>query len=318
MIFRKEESSSLHPLWRTSVSLLFFSLFQKATAQYTPGDLEPVDAATGLILSKGLVATLIAEAGSPVSGAASTTVAFHPSPDGAACMEDPDDTNPAGMRKYAYVSNSEVDGPNGGVGAIYFDSSHQVTDYEMLLTGRDLSCSGAPTWWDTYMSCEEGDDGQVWEVDPWKKNAPRETIVGNILKVETPSNSWFGGSTQYTGGAKYETAAYDRRDNKPARIYVTIHDNQGPLLRFTPDPQVLAAADTSKDYTNVLHGGANTETVFLLVDTTAKTFTWTENYDTAAANAAATYIDGEGLGRCDLFVKCFGKLHCLWVKIELS
>ena len=67
---------------------------------------------------------------------------------------------------YVYVSNSEVNNQGGGVYGLYFDHDGNLVDYKMLLNGTSRSCSGGKTPWNTYVSCEEVEGGQCWQVDP--------------------------------------------------------------------------------------------------------------------------------------------------------
>ena len=70
---------------------------------------------------------------------------FHSDPDGAAVFVDPDNSG-----GWIYVSNSETEDEEGGVGAIYFDKEGRTIDYRMLSTGTTNNCSGGKTPWNTW------------------------------------------------------------------------------------------------------------------------------------------------------------------------
>ena len=91
-------------------------------------------------------------------------------PDGAAVFSRPETDG------WVYASNSESS--SGGVGAIYFNSQGEVIDYKMLLSGTQRNCGGGKTFWNTWLTCEEVPDGQVWEVDPWNETPARQTLTG--------------------------------------------------------------------------------------------------------------------------------------------
>jgi secreted PhoX family phosphatase len=39
-----------------------------------------------------------------------------------------------------------------------------VIAYKRILTETTRNCGGGKTFWNTWMTCEEKDNGQVWEV----------------------------------------------------------------------------------------------------------------------------------------------------------
>mmetsp|Transcript_37708 Transcript_37708/g.91757 ORF Transcript_37708/g.91757 Transcript_37708/m.91757 type:complete len:656 (-) Transcript_37708:53-2020(-) len=191
---------------------------------YRPG--EATVFMNGLKLSTGLSARVIAETGKKVQfdTGGESEKHFHSVPDGAGVFVDEE------TGRYAYVSNSEDSNIDwGGVGAIYFNAEGQVIDYKPLL-GLDPSnnlpqtrrnCGGGKTYWNTWITCEEHDGGQNWEVDPWGNITPTQTILGPLEM-------------------NYEAAAFDNRDVSNPTFYVTVDESAGPLVRFTPDPALSA------------------------------------------------------------------------------
>jgi hypothetical protein len=67
---------------------------------------------------------------------------------------------------WIYVSNSESTS-DGGVGAITFDSQGRSIGYKRILTGTQRNCGGGKTWYNTWITCEEVDGGQIYEVRYW-------------------------------------------------------------------------------------------------------------------------------------------------------
>lgn len=164
------------------------------------GDLRDPDD-NGLRLPEGFTGRVVARSGEVVPG---TSYTWHDAPDGGACF-------PAEGGGWTYVSNSEVV-PDGGVGALRFAGDGTVTAAYRVLSGSRANCSGGPTPWRTWLSCEEVDRGSVWETDPsGERPAVRHAAMGLF---------------------QHEAAAVD-----PDRrvVYLTEDEPDGCFYRFVPD-----------------------------------------------------------------------------------
>lgn len=156
--------------------------------------------ANGIRLPEGFSSRVIARGNEAVPG---TSYSWHEASDGMA-------TFPADDGGWILVSNAEIDF-NGGASAIRFDSDGQTVAAYRILAGTRRNCSGGGTPWGTWLSCEEVDDGSVWECDP----------SGRQTAVRRPAMGVF----------KHEAAAVD---SDGQRVYMTEDLEDGGFYRFTP------------------------------------------------------------------------------------
>ena len=171
------------------------------------GPIGPPDA-NGIRLPEGFTSRLIAQGEAPVPEF--PAYVWHGASDGSA-------TYPLDDGGWILVSNSEIpdEGTNtrlGGASAIRFQADGSITDAYRILSGTRFNCSGGKTPWNTWLSCEEVDDGLIYECD----------IFGEKAAVERPAMGVF----------KHEAAAVDPDGQ---RVYLTEDIGDGAFYRFTPE-----------------------------------------------------------------------------------
>jgi hypothetical protein len=180
------------------------SFWQKALAAPTTpgaGPYGPLNGpdANGLMLPNGFQSREVARAGASVGG-----YSWHNYPDGMATFGTADGG-------WILVSNSESLAPSGGASAIEFGPDGAIRRAYRILSDSDRNCSGGPTPWGTWLSCEEWSGGHVFECDPTGKNP---AVMRPAMGIFT-----------------HESACVDPVGK---RVYMTEDEDDGRFYRFTP------------------------------------------------------------------------------------
>lgn len=177
--------------------LLSMPLKAAALSKASLGELLPPDE-NGVRLPKGFTSRVIVHSGQNIFG-----YTWHSAPDGGVVFAAEDGG-------WIYVSNSEMKDKAGGVGALRFDRQGEVVDAYSILNNTTRNCAGGHTPWQTWLSCEEIDKGEVWECDPFGKKMPQ---VRRSL-----------------GLFKHEAVAVDIKNHQ---LYLTEDERDGRLYRYT-------------------------------------------------------------------------------------
>eukprot|EP00581_Thalassiosira_minuscula_P004663 CAMPEP_0183746220 /NCGR_PEP_ID=MMETSP0737-20130205/66643_1 /TAXON_ID=385413 /ORGANISM="Thalassiosira miniscula, Strain CCMP1093" /LENGTH=709 /DNA_ID=CAMNT_0025981907 /DNA_START=159 /DNA_END=2288 /DNA_ORIENTATION=+ len=216
----------------------------------------------GIEVARGLSVRVIARTGErvPYANGDRSNRAYHSMSDAAGIISmNPDDPLNSG---YVYTVNSEEGDGDGGVFGIYFNKDGNVEEYRDLLTGTTDNCGGGLTPWHTWVSCEEYEDGQCWQVDPVSGDAEETELGGR--------------------GGRYESVAVDNTNQNNPIFFTTEDDEAGPLRRFV-------ARGNGWD---ALHSDGDHSWLRILDD---RNFEWTTDEDAASDSAARYYRNSEGI-----------------------
>lgn len=156
----------------------------------------------GLRLPPGYSGQILAESSKPVPGGGGYVWPLLP--DGGATFALRDGG-------HVYVSNSEVTGGGGGVGAIEFSPDGTVRRAYPVCTGTSRNCQGGKAPRGTFLTCEEVAGGLVYECDP---HGLRPPVVRPAL-----------------GAFMHEAVAYDAVEHV---LYLSEDEVDGRLYRFVP------------------------------------------------------------------------------------
>ena len=143
--------------------------------------------------------------------------AWHKAPDGGACFAADDGG-------WIYVSNCESNS-SGGAGALRVSAEGRVTDAYRILDHTRRNCAGGATPWQTWLSCEEIADGQVFECDPF----------GNAESAR---------ALPALGCFNHEAAAVDLRTRT---VFMTEDAHDGRFYRFLADAEDLSGDGSRLD-----------------------------------------------------------------------
>ena len=207
------------------------------------GPLQAADA-NGVMLPRGFRSRVLARSGEvPVSG---SRYAWHNRPDGGACF-------PTDDGGWVYVSNAEVRESGGGVGALRFNSRGELIDAYPILANTTSNCAGGASPWGTWLSCEEFDEGQVFECDPLGRRDARARPALGVFEHEAVAVDMAHGCIYETedkpdGGLYRFTAANGLPDLSAGSLEIAALERRGGrnYLKWLAVPDPLATREATR------------------------------------------------------------------------
>lgn len=207
------------------------------------GPLLPPDE-NGVRLPAGFRSRIVARSGEAPSN--NSRVVWHPAPDGGAVFASADGG-------WVYASNSELRNAQGGVRALRFDSSGTVVDCYSILENTTSNCAGGATPWGTWLSCEEHEQGLVFECDPQQAgNGAARPLLGRFeheaVAVDLINDQLYLTEDQRDGGFYRFTATRGLPDLSAGQLEIAsvVQRGESYIVEWLPVPDPLASTTATR------------------------------------------------------------------------
>ena len=201
------------------------------------GPLLPPDE-NGLRLPAGFRSRIVARSG--VAPSKNSEVVWHRAPDGGAVFA-------SAGGGWVYASNSELRDAAGGVRALRFDASGEVVDCYSILENTTSNCAGGATPWGTWLSCEEHEQGLVFECDPQKPGkGDARPLLGRFeheaVAVDLANDQLYLTEDQRDGGFYRFTATRGLPDLSAGQLEIAsvVQRGNSQIIEWLPVPDPLA------------------------------------------------------------------------------
>ncbi|MEZ5322791.1 MAG: DUF839 domain-containing protein [Microthrixaceae bacterium] len=247
--------------------------------------------ATDLIVRPGFTGRVIAVAGRPIGETGHT---FGPFPDGASTFPDPD--VPGG---WFLAVNHEAPLGGGGVTSIRFAPDGTIVDAYPILEGTSINCAGGRTPWGTWLSCEEHDQGVVWECNPRRRSQGIDHRAMGVFAHEAAAVADDGRvylTEDRPNGCWYRFTPTTPGDLRHGVLELATGSAPGTIVwRRVPDPAAeFTRCRDQVDSALHFHGAEGIDTFGRTVWFTTKGDDRVWRYDLDTAELAVHYQAGDG------------------------